>query len=224
MKPQIMKRRNQMVHVIKKMPLPVTILVAVAMMIIMWAVPQEVHADTTIEKLWVGNSEEVTSDGVISGTGATKGRATVSVASDGIVLTLDNFEYAGQGHAFTIHDAGATAAIYYAGSEKLTIELIGDNLIKGTAPDTAGIKIGLKDLIVTGPGSLKVISGPGQNNWSQGIVGGDADNYPVTLTVENCKLEVIAKDSVLMSTGIYGFNNLDVKDKGDLTVSSGKGL
>ena len=35
-------------------------------------------ADATIAKLWVGNSEEVTSEGTITGTGATEGTASAS--------------------------------------------------------------------------------------------------------------------------------------------------
>ncbi len=76
----------------------------------------------TINKLWVGDSDEVTSTGTIQSTGATSGTATVSTEGDAVVLTLNNFVYEGQGY-------NSSSGIRYDGKHTLIIELVGENRV-----------------------------------------------------------------------------------------------
>lgn len=68
---------------------------ALAIALVMGAVPIDglvmvAKAETTISKLYVGGSGEVTSTGEISNTGASSGKASVSLEDGSVVLTLNN--------------------------------------------------------------------------------------------------------------------------------------
>ena len=54
-------------------------------------------ADATLSKLWIGNSAEITSEGVVNDTGGT-GTASVAVDGNDIVITLTDFSYSGAGN------------------------------------------------------------------------------------------------------------------------------
>ncbi|WP_162164164.1 MBG domain-containing protein, partial [Xylanibacter brevis] len=133
-------------------------------------------ADATIAKLWVGNSEEVTSEGTITGTGATEGTASVAIENGSMVLTLNNFKFNGCGY----NDSG----IYYQsdanGNTPLIIKIEGDNEITlpgGTDKSLYGLFLyggnGDHVFTITGSGSLTVTVGDG--NLSNGIFVQQAD-------------------------------------------------
>lgn len=132
-------------------------------------------ADATIAKLWVGNSEEVTSEGTITGTGATEGTASVAIENGSMVLTLNNFKFNGCGY----NDSG----IYYQsntnGNTPLIIKIEGDNEITLPGADKSlyGFYLyggnGDHVFTITGSGSLTVTVGDG--NLSNGIYVQQAD-------------------------------------------------
>lgn len=84
--------------------------------------------ETSISKLYVGGSAEVTTVGEIANTGATSGKASVSVEDGSVVLTLDNFVYNGQGNSGG-GNGNKLYSLYYEGSAPLIIDLIGTNSI-----------------------------------------------------------------------------------------------
>ena len=168
-------------------------------------------ADATIAKLWVGNSEEVTSEGTISGTGATEGTASVAIENGSMVITLNNFKFSGCGH----NDSG----IYYQsnvnGNTPLIIKLEGDNEITVPNADKSlnGIFLygGSNDHVftITGSGSLTVTVGDG--NVSDGIY------------VQQANL-VLASGTVTANVGSTNaeFNSLGVSvPQGTLTIDGG---
>lgn len=80
--------------------------------------------------LWIGDSQEVTATGVVEGTGATSGTATVSVDdNNNIVVTLDSFVYSGSGRTT---DGYSKSAITYTGTSGLVVNLVGSNWIAQT--------------------------------------------------------------------------------------------
>lgn len=169
-------------------------------------------ADATIAKLWVGNSEEVTSEGTITGTGATEGTASVAIENGSMVLTLNNFKFTGCGY----NDSG----IYYQsntnGNTPLIIKLEGDNEI--TLPGDAVKSLygfflyggnGDHVFTITGSGSLTVTVGDG--NLSNGIFVQQADL-------------VLAGGTVTTNVGNAGaeFKSLGVSvPQGTLTIDGG---
>lgn len=165
-------------------------------------------ADATIAKLWVGNSEEVTSEGTITGTGATEGTASVAIENGSMVLTLNNFKFIGCGH----NDSG----IYYQsntnGNTPLIIKIEGDNEITLPGADKSlyGFYLyggnGDHVFTITGSGSLTVTVGDG--NLSCGIYVQQADL-------------VLAGGTVTANAGSAGaeFNSLGVSvPQGTLTI------
>ena len=193
-------------------------------------------ADATIAKLWVGNSEEVTSEGTITGTGATEGTASVAIENGSMVLTLNNFKFIGCGY----NDSG----IYYQsnanGNTPLIIKIEGDNEI--TLPGGADKSLygfflyggnGDHVFTITGSGSLTVTVGDG--NLSNGIFVQQADlvlaggtvtanagsagaefkslgvSVPQgTLTIDGCTLKA-SGSTTSASRGINVNNNVTIK-------------
>ena len=169
-------------------------------------------ADATIAKLWVGNSEEVTSEGTITGTGATEGTASVAIENGSMVLTLNNFKFNGCGY----NDSG----IYYQsnanGNTPLIIKIEGDNEITlpgGTDKSLYGFFLyggnGDHVFTITGSGSLTVTVGDG--NLSNGIFVQQADL-------------VLAGGTVTTNVGNAGaeFKSLGVSvPQGTLTIDGG---
>ena len=193
-------------------------------------------ADATIAKLWVGNSEEVTSEGIITGTGATEGTASVAIENGSMVLTLNNFKFIGCGH----NDSG----IYYQsnanGDTPLIIKIEGNNEI--TLPGDAvkslyGIFLyggnGDHVFTITGSGSLTVTVGDG--NLSNGIfvqqgdlvlaggtvtanagsAGAEFKSLGVsvpqgTLTIDGCTLKA-SGSTTSASRGVNVMNNVTIK-------------
>ena len=193
-------------------------------------------ADATIAKLWVGNSEEVTSEGTITGTGATEGTASVAIENGSMVLTLNNFKFTGCGH----NDSG----IYYQsntnGNTPLIIKIEGDNEI--TLPGDADKSLyglflyggnGDHVFTITGSGSLTVTVGDG--NLSNGIfvqqadlvlaggtvtanvgnAGADFKSLGVsvpqgTLTIDGCTLKA-SGSTTSASRGVNVNNNVTIK-------------
>ena len=169
-------------------------------------------ADATIAKLWVGNSEEVTSEGTITGTGATEGTASVAIENGSMVLTLNNFKFNGCGY----NDSG----IYYQsnanGNTPLIIKIEGDNEITlpgGTDKSLYGLFLyggnGDHVFTITGSGSLTVTVGDG--NLSNGIYVQQADL-------------VLAGGTVTANAGSAGaeFKSLGVSvPQGTLTIDGG---
>ena len=169
-------------------------------------------ADATIAKLWVGNSEEVTSEGTITGTGATEGTASVAIENGSMVLTLNDFKFNGCGY----NDSG----IYYQsnanGNTPLIIKIEGDNEI--TLPGDADKSLygfflfggnGDHVFTITGSGSLTVTVGDG--NLSNGIFVQQADL-------------VLAGGTVTANAGSAGaeFKSLGVSvPQGTLTIDGG---
>ena len=116
--------------------------------------------ETSISKLYVGGSAEVTTVGEIAGTGASSGKASVSVEDGSVVLTLDNFVYNGQGNSGG-GNGNKLYSIYYDGSAPLIIDLIGTNsIIHDDNYNSGGYVIrGYTDLTIrstNGSGSLTV--------------------------------------------------------------------
>ena len=192
-------------------------------------------AQTTIAKLWVGNSEEVTSEGTITGTGATEGTASVAIENGSMVLTLNNFKFIGCGH----NDSG----IYYQsdanGNTPLIIKIEGDNEITlpGAEKSLYGFYLyggnGDHVFTITGSGSLTVTVGDG--NLSNGIfvqqadlvlaggtvtanagsAGADFKSLGVsvpqgTLTIDGCTLKA-SGSTTSESRGINVKNNVTIK-------------
>ena len=168
-------------------------------------------ADATIAKLWVGNSEEVTSEGTITGTGATEGTASVAIENGSMVLTLNNFKFNGCGY----NDSG----IYYQsnanGNTPLIIKIEGDNEITlpGAEKSLYGLFLfggnGDHVFTITGSGSLTVTVGDG--NLSNGIFVQQADL-------------VLAGGTVTANAGSAGaeFKSLGVSvPQGTLTIDGG---
>ena len=168
-------------------------------------------ADATIAKLWVGNSEEVKSEGTITGTGATEGTASVAIENGSMVLTLNDFKFNGCGH----NDSG----IYYQsdanGNTPLIIKIEGDNEITlpGAEKSLYGFYLyggnGDHVFTITGSGSLTVTVGDG--NLSNGIFVQQADL-------------VLAGGTVTANAGSAGaeFKSLGVSvPQGTLTIDGG---
>lgn len=93
-------------------------------------IPED-YESPALSSLWVGDSGEVTSAGVISGTGGT-GTATVTQEGDYTVLTLDNFTYKGEGHNDNYQYSNTVSPIYYRNANPLIIRLVGTNEITQT--------------------------------------------------------------------------------------------
>ena len=183
-----------------------------SLLVLLMAAVTGAWADATIAKLWVGNSEEVTSEGTITGTGATEGTASVAIENGSMVLTLNNFKFNGCGH----NDSG----IYYQsnanGNTPLIIKIEGDNEI--TLPGDAvkslyGLFLyggnGDHVFTITGSGSLTVTVGDG--NLSNGIYVQQADL-------------VLAGGTVTANVGNAGaeFKSLGVSvPQGTLTIDGG---
>ena len=183
-----------------------------SLLVLLMTVVTGAWADATIAKLWVGNSEEVTSEGTITGTGATEGTASVAIENGSMVLTLNNFKFIGCGY----NDSG----IYYQsnanGNTPLIIKIEGDNEITlpgGTDKSLYGFFLyggnGDHVFTITGSGSLTVTVGDG--NLSNGIFVQQADL-------------VLAGGTVTANAGSAGaeFKSLGVSvPQGTLTIDGG---
>ena len=64
--------------------------------------------EVAISGLWIGDSGEIKSEGVVNGTNGS-GTATVSTEGESVVLELNNFSYNGTGPS----DFPFTVSIYY---------------------------------------------------------------------------------------------------------------
>ena len=84
-------------------------------------------ADATLSNLWIGDSGQITSEGVVNDTGGT-GTASVAVDGNDIVITLTNFAYSGAGNSWSNFLSGIT----YTGDYNLRVELVGNNTITQT--------------------------------------------------------------------------------------------
>ena len=182
-----------------------------SLLVLLMAAVTGAWADATIAKLWVGNSEEVTSEGTITGTGATEGTASVAIENGSMVLTLNNFKFIGCGH----NDSG----IYYQsdanGNTPLIIKIEGNNEITLPGADKSlyGFFLyggnGDHVFTITGSGSLTITVGDG--NLSNGIYVQQADL-------------VLAGGTVTANAGSAGaeFKSLGVSvPQGTLTIDGG---
>ena len=193
------------------------------------------YAYPALSGLWVGDSDEVTEAGVVSGTGAA-GTATVSQEGDYTVLTLDNFLYSGAGHNDNNNIAPTAATIYYSNTAPLIIRLIGTNELEhtGISTGTSGNSNGIytfhtNDVIIEGAASLTVSSGDAPSN-SKGILinggnlgisestvnayGASVTNYACdAIDVEDCiikngaKLTAVSGSTAGKGTGVMTFSH-----------------
>ena len=130
--------------------------------------------------LYIGNSEKITSSGVVSNetTGATAGSATVSTEDNSIVLSLENFVYSGKGYVNEPESESYSGAIYYTSSSNypLIIELTGNNYITVTGDFGSSLPeyfyiTGIhsyENLTIRGEGTLTITFAENQK-YSRGI-------------------------------------------------------
>ena len=181
-------------------------------------IPED-YESPALSSLWVGDSGEVTSAGVISGTGGT-GTATVTQEGDYTVLTLDNFTYKGEGHNDNYQYSNTVSPIYYYNANPLIIRLVGTNEITQTGV-TNGNSFGIytflsSDVTIEGTGSLSVSSGSAPSN-SKGIVINEG-----MLTISECTLNVYgASAASYKCDAINVAGRCTIKNGAKLTAVSG---
>ncbi len=190
-------------------------LVTTAMMVIgtLSGIPMHANADTVSYDLYVGGyrvrSDRLTIDSRVNS--AFSGTATYN--PDTNTLTLDHFSNGG--HALT---QGFTycEAIYYTGSENLTIILVGENTLTTTEVETnevrcrEGIYSDKENVNVTIRGNtfadtLNVDSGT--NTYA--LVPNPSDSFGIevagNLFIRDCSVNVTAGDAVSSITGITAY-------------------
>ncbi len=157
--------------------------------------------EISISKLYVGSSSEVTTEGEIEDTGATSGKASVSIENDSVVLTLEDFVYNGEGNNWC---GGGKYAIYFDGGEPLIVRLLGTNQISLVGSDYEN-GIFCPSLTVRGTGSLTITLD--ESNGKNGSI-----SYGVeclNLTVDSGSLEVVG-GKASTSYGVLAWNSVSI--------------
>ncbi|MBR3469572.1 MAG: LysM peptidoglycan-binding domain-containing protein [Lachnospiraceae bacterium] len=127
------------------------------------------------------------------------------------VLTLDNYEFVGQGYAYDMRNGGKKGAvIYYEGEEDLTIKLVGENVITPDGTDSGDCGIlsvnANATLNFTGDGSLLIDS-----------VGG-TKFYKASIKAEG---SVVINCSGALHVGNDDIDYGVISEKGTITIETG---
>ena len=170
-------------------------------------------ADATLSNLWIGDSEEITSEGVVNDTGGT-GTASVTVDGNDIVITLTDFVYSGVGNSCDNFLSGIT----YNGDYNLRVELVGNNTITQTG-NNGGNCAGFYSwksgsVSFCGSGSLIVSGGNAQSNSFGISVGGPLSIEECTITATSGNVTQYASAGIAAGGDINVFN-------ADVTASCG---
>ena len=166
-------------------------LLAVALVIaLMPDMGLKAYADDPVSyNLWVG--EDAVTSAKTSGIGNTGGKGTWTYDNSTHTLTLDNFEYTGDGSIG--YNDNYSAIIYYSGVDDLTINVVGENTLVKTADTSSifGILIWESNVLIksddgTGVLNVKTPSNTGSQSipiktWSKGI---SFDNVIVNASTE----------------------------------------
>ncbi len=171
-------------------------------------------ADATLSNLWIGESGEITSEGVVNGTGGT-GTASVAVDGNDIVITLTDFVYSGAGNSRDNFLSGIT----YTGNYNLRVKLVGNNTITQTG-NNGGNCAGFyswksaSSVSFCGSGSLIVSAGNAKfNSFGISVAG--------PLSIEECTINATSGNATdYASTGIRAGGDINVFNA-DVTASCG---
>ena len=173
-------------------------------------------AEPAIEyPLWVGGTQ-VTSENASNIDGDNKASYDDSTHT----LTLNGYSYTGVGHKENSDPDSPLAAIYYTGTDSLTIQLSGTSSItrtgnsSGTGADTAyGIHCSQGNLTIDGNGSGSLTVTGGELKTIYGIVA-------TTVTIKNANVTSMGKGSSY-GTGIYGKQGVTIQNA--TVTAEGKG-
>jgi len=165
--------------------------------------------------LWVGGTQVTSANASDT---FNDGKASYNAETN--TLTLNGYSYTGVGHKENNDPDSPLAAIYYTGTDPLTIQLSGTSSItrtgnsSGPGADTAyGIHCSQGNLTIDGNGSGSLTVTGGELKTAYGIVA-------TTVTIKNANVTSMGKGSSY-GTGIYGKQGISIQNA--TVTAEGKG-